>query len=85
LSCRVEEAEVEVVEFGSADHPAVAQLEFIEMRAVPAGERGVDRVGELAEPMGAAGGEDPPRPRPIVPAATADQIDLDRQPRSCHD
>ncbi|WP_223163909.1 hypothetical protein [Mycobacterium simiae] len=60
---RRDDAQVEVIEHGLADQPAIAQLELVQMRTVPAGERGVDGVSELAELVG-TGGEDPTRARP---------------------
>jgi hypothetical protein len=81
----VEEAQVKVVELGLADQPAIGQLELVQMRAVPAGERGVDGVSELTELVGTSGGEDPTRSRPVILTMTADQIHSNRQPRPRHD
>jgi hypothetical protein len=44
----VDEAQVEVIELGLTDQPAIGQLELVQMRAVPAGERGVELISAKA-------------------------------------
>ncbi len=67
-----------------AQAPAVGEGEVLQMRAVPAGERVVDSVGELFEDVAARGREDPSWPRPVLLAVTLDQVDPDRQPSLSH-
>ncbi|MFE3783361.1 hypothetical protein ACFXPA_34910 [Amycolatopsis sp. NPDC059090] len=62
-----------VLPVGAADPAAVGELELVQMRSVPAGERVVDRGGQLRERVRAGGGEDPARTRPQL-AAAADEI-----------
>lgn len=64
---------------------AVGELELNEVGAVPAGERVVDRRGELGEGVAAGGGEDAARPRPERLSPTFDEVDLNRQPGARHD
>src|SRR5258708_5119995 len=54
------------------------------MRAVPAGERLVDSVGELFEGLAARRRDDPSWPRPVLSGVTLDQVDADRQPSLSH-
>ena len=42
---------IEFIEFGLADSSAVGQDELVQRRAVPAGKRGINCIGKLAEPM----------------------------------
>jgi hypothetical protein len=45
----VDESLVEIVEFGLADPSAIGEHKLIQMRAIPAREGRVNRVGEFAE------------------------------------
>lgn len=67
------------------DGAAVGELELGQMRAVPTGERGVDRVGELSKRVRARRGEDPARAGPKSLAASTDQLHPNRQPSPRHE
>ena len=64
-----------------AQAPAIGEGELLQVRAVPAGERVVDSIGELFEGVAARGREDPSWPRPVLLAVALDQVDPDLQPR----
>jgi hypothetical protein len=81
----IDESLIVVIEFGLADPAAVGELELIQIRAIPTGERSIDRIGKLAEPMRTGRREDPPRLGPIILTTTADQIHPNQQPRPRHD
>ena len=63
----VDESQVKMIEFGLADPSAIGEHELIQMRAIPAREGGINRLGEFAEAVRPRGGEYPSRPRPVVP------------------
>jgi len=67
-----------------AQPPAVGEDELLQVRAVPAGERVVDSVGELLEGVAVCCSEDPPWPWPVLLAAALGQVDPDRQPGPRH-
>src|SRR5450830_1694725 len=69
---------------GVADLTTVGEVELVQVRAVPARERVVDRDRQLPEGVGAGGREDPPRPGPQVMPAALDEVDSDRQPGAGH-
>jgi hypothetical protein len=67
------------------EQPALlAEVEHVEVSAVPAGEGVVDGGGELGEGVRPGCCEDTTGPGPQGLTASSDQVDLDRQPSSCH-
>jgi len=67
-----------------ADSLSVGEVELVEMVAVPAGERVIDRRGQLVEGVAARCGEDPSRSGPQVIAVALDEVHADRQPGAAH-
>jgi len=71
----VEDLLVGAVELGvRGGDPLVGDPELVEVGAVPAGERVVDRGRELMEGGGAGCGEDPPGSGPQVLAVSFDEV-----------
>jgi hypothetical protein len=62
----------------AADVGRVGELEEAQVRAIPASERGVDRVAQREERVRPRGGEHPTRARPERPPAALDEFDADR-------
>jgi hypothetical protein len=62
----------------SADSSAICELEFMLVRAIPAGEGVIDGGGKLCIGMAPSRSEQPARPRPVTFASTLDQLDPDR-------
>jgi len=74
----IDESLIEVIEFGLTYPSAVGEHELMQMRAIPAREGGINRIGKLSEAVGTGRREHPPRPWPVILAAAAHQIDPNR-------
>jgi hypothetical protein len=72
------------IRIDESDPPPACKLELVQVRQIPARERGVDRIRERHERVRRSHDEDPPWRRPQPPTQASEKVNPNLKPRPRH-